>query len=156
MKPPVDGYSSRLPPFPFLISKTESIDAITMNSSMSTKNLPGQIRFPAPNANVTVGSSRKLPSALMNRSGINTSGSGYAVESCKIPLKINEPTSKIWCGYCTMRSELQSPLNTHDESPLKQTCEIRLTTFRYKVTLVHVILRRCVRYTCGPKFSLNV
>ena len=58
------------------IRKTESKDTAYINSVASTKCLPGQIRFPYPNADVTRGSSRKLPSGLRNRSGLKTSGSG--------------------------------------------------------------------------------
>jgi hypothetical protein len=57
--------------------KTESKDATAINNVASTKCLPGHMRFPNPNAEVRVGSSRKLPSGLRNRSGLKTSGSGY-------------------------------------------------------------------------------
>jgi hypothetical protein len=56
--------------------KTENKDAIEINSVVSTKCLPGQIRFPNPNAEVRTGSSSKLPSGFRNRSGLNKSGSG--------------------------------------------------------------------------------
>ncbi len=61
--------------------KTESKEAMTINIVASAKCLPGQIRFPIPNADVTAGSPRKLPSGLMNRSGLKASGSGYMAGS---------------------------------------------------------------------------
>jgi hypothetical protein len=67
--------------------KTESKDATTINNVASTKCLPGQMRFPNPNAEAIMGSSRMLPSELRNRSGLKTSGSGYKVGSCRIALK---------------------------------------------------------------------
>ena len=79
MESPVNGYISFSPsvPSPFLISKTESMDAITINVMVSAKCLPGQIRFPSPKKDAKTGSSRKLPSGFMNRSGLNESGLGY-------------------------------------------------------------------------------
>ena len=61
--------------------KTESKEATAINIVASAKCLPGQIRLPIPNADVSTGSSRKLPSGLMNRSGLKESGSGYVVGS---------------------------------------------------------------------------
>lgn len=40
-----------------------------------------------PNARAILGSSRKLPSLLRNRSGLNSSGSGYISGSCRTALK---------------------------------------------------------------------
>jgi hypothetical protein len=45
-------------------------------NTASAKCLPGQIRFPSPNIVDNTGSSRALPSELMNRSGLKESGSG--------------------------------------------------------------------------------
>jgi len=56
--------------------KIESKEAININNDASTKCLPGQIRFPNPNTDIKVGSSRKLPSAFKNRSGLKIYGSG--------------------------------------------------------------------------------
>ena len=67
--------------------KTENKDAAIINNVASTKCLPGQIRFPNPNVDVRVGSSRRLPSAFRNRSGLKTSGSGYSAGLCNIALK---------------------------------------------------------------------
>jgi hypothetical protein len=58
-----------------------------MNNVASTKCLPGQIRFPNPNADIRTGSSSKLPSTFRKRSGLKASGSGYRAGSCKIALK---------------------------------------------------------------------
>ena len=80
-------------PLGFSILKTESKDAITMNKVESTKYLPGQIRLPNPYVDDNTGSSRKLPSALRNRSGLKASGSGYMVGLCKIALRIVEAKS---------------------------------------------------------------
>lgn len=76
---PVYGYISGLPsvPLPLLMLKTERKEATTIKNMASAKCLPGQIRFPNPNIDVNAGSSRKLPSELRNRSGLNASGSGY-------------------------------------------------------------------------------
>lgn len=68
-----------------------------MNKVESTKYLPGQIRLPNPYVDDNTGSSRKLPSALRNRSGLNASGSGYMVGSCKIALKTVEAKSNMIC-----------------------------------------------------------
>jgi hypothetical protein len=84
-------------PLGFSILKTESKEAMTMNKVESTKYLPGQIRLPNPYVDDNTGSSRKLPSALRNRSGLNASGSGYMVGSCKIALKTVEAKSNIIC-----------------------------------------------------------
>ena len=65
-----------------------------MKNEASTKCLPGQTRLPNPNAEVNTGSSRKLPSALMNRSGLKVSGSGYMAGSCKIALQVIEAELK--------------------------------------------------------------
>jgi hypothetical protein len=84
LKPlPVNGYTSGPSPvqLPFLMLKTESKEAITINIIASAKCLPGQIRFPNPNTDVTNASPRKLPSGLMNRSGLKESGSGYVAGS---------------------------------------------------------------------------
>ena len=78
---------------PFSILKTESKDATTMNNVVLTKCLPGQIRFPNPNAVVNTGSSRKLPSESRNRSGLKESGSGYLTRSRKIALQVVEYTA---------------------------------------------------------------
>ena len=77
------GYVSgpSLVALPFLMLKTERKEAITMNIMASAKCLPGQIRFPNPNIVDTTGSSRKLPSELMNRSGLKESGSGNTTGS---------------------------------------------------------------------------
>jgi len=58
-----------------------------MNNAESTRCLPGQIRFPNPNADVNTGSSRKLPSGFRNRSGLKESGSGYISGSRRIALQ---------------------------------------------------------------------
>jgi len=84
-------------PLGFSILKTESKDAMTMNKVESTKYLPGQIRLPNPYVDDNTGSSRKLPSALRNRSGLKASGSGYMAGSCKIALKIVEAKSNMIC-----------------------------------------------------------
>ena len=80
---PVNGYASGPSSVPllFLTLKTESKEATEINIVASAKCLPGQIRFPNPNVDVTTGSSRKLPSGLMNRSGKKESGSGYVAGS---------------------------------------------------------------------------
>jgi hypothetical protein len=70
--------------------KTENKEATAMNSVASTKCLPGQILFPNPNVDIRTGSSRKLPSAFRNRSGLKISGSGYRAGSCNIALKITQ------------------------------------------------------------------
>ena len=72
--------------------KTENKEAATINNVASAKCLPGQIRLPYPNADVTTESSRNLPSLSKNRSGLKASGSGYTAGSCKIAL---EPVSGI-------------------------------------------------------------
>jgi len=73
--------------FPFSISKTESEDVIMMmNNKESTKCLPGQTRFPNPNADVNTGSSRTLPSGFRNCSGLKESGSGYMTGSYRSAL----------------------------------------------------------------------
>lgn len=86
---PVNVYSSGLPSARFTpsILKTEMMDAMTINIVVSTKCLPGQIRFPYPNADTQVESSRMLPSELMNRLGLKASGSEYTAGSCKIALR---------------------------------------------------------------------
>ncbi len=61
--------------------ETERKEATAMKIMASAKCLPGQIRFPNPNIVDTTGSSRKLPSGLMNRSGLKESGSGYMIGS---------------------------------------------------------------------------
>jgi hypothetical protein len=96
MPPPVNGYERGPPsvPLPFSTLKTENKEATTMNNVEPTKCLPGQTRFPNPNVDVKTGSSRRLPSALRNRSGLKASGSGYVVGSCKIALKIDESKPK--------------------------------------------------------------
>ena len=80
---PVYGYVSgpSLVSLPVLMSKTERKEAIAINIMASAKCLPGQIRFPNPNTVDITGSSRKLPSGLMNRSGLKESGSGNTVGS---------------------------------------------------------------------------
>jgi hypothetical protein len=80
---PVVGYISGPPSmlFFFLILKAESKEATAINNVASAKCLPGQIRFPYPNADVNTGSSRKVPFGLMNRSGLKISGSGYMTGS---------------------------------------------------------------------------
>ena len=82
------------------IKKTDNMDATTMNNVDSAKSLPGQIRFPYPNADINVGSSRTVPSRSRNRSGLKTSGSGYlaglrkiALEELKLRLKSTERTA---------------------------------------------------------------
>ena len=89
MPVPVYGYVSdpSLVSLPFLMLKTERKEAITMNIEASTKNLPGQIRFPNPNIVDTTASSRKLPSELMDRSGLKDSGSGNTFGSWRIDLQ---------------------------------------------------------------------
>jgi len=67
--------------------KAERKEATTIKIMASAKCLPGQIRFPNPNIVHTTGSSPKLPSGLINRSGLKESGSGYAVGSWRIALK---------------------------------------------------------------------
>src|SRR5258708_9955962 len=88
MPVPVNEYSSELPSVRFTCStlKTEKRDATTINNVASTKCLPGQTRFPYPNAVAQVESSRTLPSELRNRFGLKTSGSEYTAGSCKIAL----------------------------------------------------------------------
>ena len=63
-------------PWGFSTQKTESKDATNINNVLSTRCLPGQIRFPNPKADDSRGSSRRLPSGLRNRSGLKASGSG--------------------------------------------------------------------------------
>jgi phage-related tail fiber protein len=71
----------------FSIWKTESTVAATINSVASAKCLPGQSRFPNPNIDPSVTSSRKVPFGLRNRSGLKTSGSGYTSGSRVIALR---------------------------------------------------------------------
>ena len=59
-----------------LMLKTERKEATIIKKMASAKCLPGQIRFPSPNMVDNAGSSRRLPSVLINRSGLNESGSG--------------------------------------------------------------------------------
>jgi hypothetical protein len=61
--------------------KEDSKEATTINIVASAKCLPGQIRFPNPHSDDNTGSSRTLPSGLMNRSGLKESGSGYVAGS---------------------------------------------------------------------------
>ena len=74
--------------FAFVTLKTDKTDDAKMKSIVSTKWRAGQIRLPAPNARAIVGSSRKVPSALRNRSGLNVSGSGYSSGLCSTALEI--------------------------------------------------------------------
>jgi hypothetical protein len=97
---------------PFSILKTESKDATTMNNVISTKCLPGQIRFPNPYAVANTGSSCKVPSGSRNRSGLKESGSGYLTGSCKIALQVVNDNAKGLGWYRTMRSLSQENLIT--------------------------------------------
>jgi hypothetical protein len=71
----------------FSILQTESTVAATINIVASTKCLPGQTRFPNPNTDASVVSSRGVPFGLRNRSGLKTSGSGYTSGSRVIALR---------------------------------------------------------------------
>lgn len=69
------------------ILQTESTVVATINIVVSTKCLPGQTRFPNPNTDVNVASSRGVPFGLRNRPGLKTSGSGYTSGSRVIALR---------------------------------------------------------------------
>src|SRR6266850_26312 len=71
----------------FSMRKTDSTVTEKINNVASTKYFPGQMRFPNPKTDGSVESSRKVPSGVRNRSGLNTSGSGYTSGSCRIALK---------------------------------------------------------------------
>ena len=82
------GISSPFLSLAFVTLNTDNTEAVTTKSSASTKCRPGHIRLPAPNASESVGSSRNVPSSSRNRSGLNSSGSGYSSGSCRIALSI--------------------------------------------------------------------
>ena len=88
------GISFPLLSLAFVTLNTDNTDAVTMKSVASTKWRPGHIRLPAPNASGIRGSSRKVPSSLRKRSGLNASGSGYSSGSCRTALSIHLRT--IW------------------------------------------------------------
>ena len=71
----------------FVTLNTERTEQATIKIVELTRWRPGQILLPTPNANESTGSSRTLPSSLIKRSGLNSSGSGYVSGSCKIALK---------------------------------------------------------------------
>ena len=68
----------------------ERTEQATMKTVEPTRWRPGQILLPTPNANDSTGSSRTIPSLLRNRSGLNSSGSGYLSGSCSIALKVSQ------------------------------------------------------------------
>ena len=83
MPVPVYGYISdpSSVSLPFSMLKTERKEATTINIMTSAKCLPGQILFLNPHIEDTTESSRKLPSGLMNHSGLKESGSGNTTGS---------------------------------------------------------------------------
>ena len=96
--------------FPFLslalvTLNTDKTEAVMTKSSASTKCRPGHIRLPAPNASVRMGSSRKVPSSLRKRSGLNSSGSGYNSGSCRTALSV---CLKTVCG-ATVPNDCRAP-----------------------------------------------
>ena len=72
----------------FTKSKAESTDAMPIQIDAAAKCRPGQILLPNPIAANSASriSDRKLPSSLSQRSGMNASGSGNSLSSCKIAL----------------------------------------------------------------------
>jgi hypothetical protein len=137
-------------PWAFSMLKTENNDAATINSVDSTKCLPGQIRFPNPNVDANTGSSRKLPPALRNRSGLKASGSGYMIGSCKMALKIVEVNSS---SVIRQISYHAFPTTSAPENRLaisERDLYVTAPTFRYKETIVDVIFCGRMGNGCGP------
>ena|SRR6266404_2253517 len=157
---PVNGYFSSPPSVPSpLMLKTERKQATMIKIRASAKCLPGQIRFPNPNIVVNTGSSRALPSGLMNRSGLKESGSGYLTGSWRTALtkgcqlRANQAGKNTGVN-CTMRSSVPLHLN-RDQPTAKRICTLRIPTLRDKVTLIDVIARSSVGYTCGTSYVLH-
>jgi hypothetical protein len=138
-------------PSPLWMSKTENKDAATIKNVASTKCLPGQIRLPNPNSDTKTGSSRKLPSAFRNRSGLKISGSGYKTGLCKIALK-----------KCSRYLRTMGSLKniTHHAFPIANAprkyawAKIRhihssnRLTLWYEEACIHVVFRGCMWDTC--------
>src|SRR5580692_2501755 len=111
-----------------------------MNSVASANCLPGQIRFPYPNPDTNIGSLSKFPSGLRNRSGLNTSGSGYMTGSCKIALERAEAASKAWNTQLTMNSgSLSRLVNRTSVNVFAMTRQKRMQTLGYQETIVNVV-----------------
>ena len=118
--------------------KTENKEAATINTVISAKCLPGQIRLPYPNVDEITESSRNLPSLSKNRSGLKASGSGYMAGSCKIAL---EPVNATHHGQLTQLShhEFGSTIAPDGVFQIKRRSNCYALTFGYEETVINVV-----------------